>query len=153
MAMKDVMLKITGTSTSNLPGEEGKKDVVEFVTEGKLGKLGKSTLIVYPEAIDTVMEGVTTYITISPNMVKVKRSYNETEESFMEFQTGKRFESQYLTPYGAFSMELLTNKISKFDDEKQNLKIDYNVSLRGLSQSRNTLDIQVLGKEEGESEQ
>ena len=65
----------------------------------------------------------------------------------MDFQKGKRFNSIYDTPFGAFEMEVLTNKIIN-DIEPENctgnLFIDYEISLKGLSESRSLLNIEVM---------
>jgi uncharacterized beta-barrel protein YwiB (DUF1934 family) len=67
-------------------------------------------------------------------------------DTVMEFKKGQRFNSLYETPYGSVPMEVLTYKIVndlKPDEGKGNLFIDYEVSLKGLSESRSLLNIEV----------
>ena len=49
-------------------------------------------------------------------------------------------------PYGAVEMEVLTNYFKKnLDSEgKGTIDIDYNISLKGLAESRSTLNIEVM---------
>ena len=64
----------------------------------------------------------------------------------MEFHQGKRFNSLYETPYGAFKMEILTNNIVNDLEPEEitgNLFIDYEIALKGLSETRSLLNIEV----------
>jgi uncharacterized beta-barrel protein YwiB (DUF1934 family) len=150
MAMEDVMLKITGKSYFREDGEVKEDNVIEFITEGKIGTVGRSTLIVYPEMEEYGMGGVTTHITITPKKVKVRRSTEwGDDENLMEFEEGKRFNGIYVTPYGNFGLELLTDKLSglgKSAAELDKISIDYSLSVKGLSESRNSFDIEILSK-------
>lgn len=145
--MKDVLLKITGTITTLNGGKAADKDVIEFITEGQIQSRGRSTMIVYPEMEESGMEGAITRITISPSRVRVKRELAPEVETVMEFEKGKRYNGYYVTGYGPIPMEVLTNDIIMTDDDalgKKTLSIDYSMSLKGLTESRNQLDIKVL---------
>ena len=63
----------------------------------------------------------------------------------IEFEKGKRYTGLYDTPYGAIEMEVLTNFIERnLDSEgKGTIDIDYNISLKGLAESRSKLNIEV----------
>lgn len=146
--MRDIMLKITGKTVTQNNGKEEHENVVEFLTEGKFyGRGGDSALISYPESELSGLEGWTTYLAITGGKVKMKRSNGGSPETVMEFEKGKRFEGQYETPFGPVGMEILTNSISPLDLEpggRGRMSIDYSVSLHGLMESRNTLDIEIL---------
>ena len=106
-------------------------------------------MLVYPEMQDSGLEGCTTYVTVSPSRVRVKREEKEGSDPqvVMEFEKGKRCDGLYITPYGPMPLELLTNSISGFGhsgDGSRTLSIDYSMSLKGLAQTSNRLDIQVL---------
>lgn len=64
----------------------------------------------------------------------------------IEFEKGKRFKGYYDTPFGSVEMEVLTNKVvNKIEKTgKGSLNIDYHISLRGLSEGRSILDIQII---------
>ncbi len=150
--MKDVMIKITGITTSREPGKEAVRDTIEMFTEGRMVSNGSTTLLVYPEAEELGLGGVTTYVTISPDKVKVKRVSEDkySQPSVMEFIKGERFEGRYLTPYGSVGLELLTNSIEGLGQSSggNKLSIDYDMSLKGLVQSTNRLDIEILNNGE-----
>ena len=149
--MKDIMLKITGKTISARPvnpdDPENKNNTIEFVTQGKYSSRGGITRISYGETELSGMEGCKTQITISGDKLKMQRSgVGLANDTTMEFEKGKRYEGQYATPYGNIGMEILTNSIDLGDPKEANHKIsiDYSLSLRGIVESRNKLEIEVL---------
>ena len=153
--MKDIMLKITGKQIPRDSNEltkmmemftEDKSDVVEFITSGKYSSDGKKVCISYDETSISGMAGCKTLITIEPGKVTMKRKGSRLDETIMEFEKGRRYQGLYATPYGNITMELLTNEVSGKVEEGigTKLSIDYDISLKGLTESRNTLDIEVL---------
>ena len=151
--MKDIMLKITGKQIprdsnplTKLMASMEKEDVVEFITSGTISSEGNTTYISYDETEISGMEGCKTSLTIKQGKVTMTRSGHNMQETVMEFEKGKRFSGLYSTPYGNIVMELLTNDVSgiMLEGDEQKLSIDYDISLRGLAESRNTLDIEVL---------
>jgi len=65
----------------------------------------------------------------------------------IEFEKGRKFKGYYETPFGSVEMEVLTNfVINKIEPENESgyLDIDYNISLKGLSESRSCLKIQIM---------
>lgn len=146
--MKDIMLKITGKTVKQINDQESHEDVIEFVTEGKLYRKGQTTYVSYMESELSGVEGCKTSLTISDGKVKMKRSGKPLGiPTVIEFEKGKRFKGLYDTPFGSIGMEVLTNNITIFpdrEDGKDHLSIDYNVSLRGVTESRNKLDIEIM---------
>ena len=146
--MKDIMLKITGKTVKQKEDVESHEDIVEFVTEGKLYRRGETTYVSYMESELSGMEGCKTSLTISDGKVKMKRTGEPLGiPTVIEFEKGKRFKGLYDTPFGSVGMEVLTNSITNFPDKedgKNHLSIDYNVSLRGVTESRNKLDIEIM---------
>ncbi len=150
--MKDIMLKITGRTVSALPinpeDPQNKNSAIEFMTSGKISTSGEVTEIFYEESEFSGMEGCETHITISGGKLCLRRSGNnkELDPTVLEFEEGKRYEGYYPTPYGNVGLELLTNRIDFGDPKKANNKIsiDYSLSLKGLVESRNTIEIEVL---------
>lgn len=146
--MRDIMLKITGKTVTQKDNKEEHEDVVELTTEGKLFRRGQTTYISYMESEISGMEGCKTSLVISNGKVKMKRSGKSLGvDTEIEFEKGKRFAGFYDTPYGAVGMEVLTNHVSGLlpgEDGKSRLSIDYDMSLRGLAESRNKLDIEIM---------
>ena len=144
--MKDIMLRIIGRQIN--AESEVTEDSVEFMTEGKVYKKGKTTYLVYEETEMSGMAGVTTSLRIDgEGGVRMKRFGNDVMmDTVMEFAPGKRFSSLYETPYGSFEMEVLTNQIiNDLDPEKGtgNLFIDYDIALKGFTEVRSLLNIEI----------
>ncbi len=142
--MKDIMLKIIGKQV--ISDEEEQQ--LEFVTEGKYYVKGDSVYLLYDESHFSGMEGCTTSLKITGDKIKMKR-FGEVIglDTEIEFEKGKRFKGYYDTPYGSIEMEVLTNdvvnNIQKIE-AKGSLNIDYHISLRGLSEGRSILDIEII---------
>lgn len=148
MDTKDIMLRIIGRQIS---GEaEIEEDQMEFVTEGKFYKEEDSVYLVYDESEFSGMEGCTTSLKITGNKVNMRRFGEDMHfDTEMKFEQGKRFKSLYDTPYGAVEMEILTNSINnKIEKEegKGTINIDYHISLKGLSEGRSILDIEIINQ-------
>ena len=144
--MKDIMLKITGRTlyaapkVDNAPNYEDEK--IEFITSGTMRSRGGITRISYDETELSGMEGCKTDITISGDRLKMQRTGKDLNGGVvMEFEEGKRYEGKYETPMGNLVLEILTNKI---DMKDKKVSIDYSLSLQGLMESRNKLDIEVI---------
>lgn len=141
--MKDIMLRIIGKS---LIGEE-EEDQMEFVTEGKFYDKGDALYIVYDEGEISGMPGSKTSLKMKEGYVRMQRFGNSLiNDTIMEFEKGKRYEGYYETPYGSFEMELLTNSLesSVSHEGKGMIDIDFSISLKGLKEGRNKLNIEII---------
>ncbi|WP_027400304.1 DUF1934 domain-containing protein [Anaerovorax odorimutans] len=142
--MKDIMLKITGKQMSG----DSEEDKLEFITEGKYYEKGESIYLLYDESEFSGMEGCTTSLKITGDIIKMKRfGTNIKLDTEIEFEKGKRFKGYYDTPYGSVEMEVLTNSIENNIEKSKaagSLNIDYHISLRGLSEGRSKLDIVII---------
>lgn len=137
--MKNIMLKIIGKQKN-----KDEEEVIEFVTEGKYYKKGDTTYLVYKETELIGIEGSTTTLKITDDHIKMKRF--GTSDSEIEFQKGKKFNSYYNTPYGNIAMEILTKNIQNQlkDDLTGSLDIEYDISMQGLMEGSNKLNIQIM---------
>ena len=151
--MKDIVLKITGKVLSALPKDPmnpaNSDDAVELITAGKLSSRGGITRISYEESEISGMQGCTTQITISEKAgtVKLRRSGITTGDiDEMEFEKGTRYEGTYSTPFGDIDIELMTADIdfSEFNSEKKKISMDYYLAMKGLSETHNRLELEVL---------
>ena len=142
MDMKDIMLKIVGKQI--YVGEEEEK--IELVTEGKFYKRGKSLHFEYDESEFSGMLGCKTHLKLTGDKVIMKRSGDPEDDTEIEFEKGKRYKGEYETPYGTFEIEVLTNNIENnlAENGAGTLDIDYDISLRGLAESRNRLKIEIM---------
>lgn len=141
--MKKITMKIIGSQS--LEGQQD--DQMEFVTEGELYDKGDALYVIYEESEISGMPGFKTRLKITDGMVKMKRigaaGGTGTE---MVFEIGRRYENYYHTPYGPFEMEILTNSLENTmtAEGTGGVSIDYNMSLKGLMESRNKLRIELL---------
>ncbi|MGI6205088.1 MAG: DUF1934 domain-containing protein [Anaerovoracaceae bacterium] len=150
--MKDIMVRLTGRQINKDNALNSDDDQIEFVTEGKAYKKGSSTYIVYEEGEMSGLENVKTTLRIGDDgEIRMKRFGRDViMDTVMEFKKGKRFNSIYHTPYGSFEMEVLTNNVvNEIEPEKLtgSLFIDYDISLKGLSESRSMLNIELFEQE------
>lgn len=141
--MKDITLKITGKQQY----EGIEEDQMEFVTDGKLYVRNGVVYIMYDETEVSGMEGCKTTISLGDRSVKMRRTGEIGFNTELYFETGKRFNSIYETPYGPMGVEVLTDFVKNdFDLEKCQGSIDvqYQVSMEGLAEGRNRLTINVM---------
>ena len=147
--MKDIMLKIIGKKIEHDLAKIGEthEDQVEFITEGRFYEKGNSFYLVYDETDPAGYDEVTTSLKITGDKIKMKRYGDEMGiETAIEFEKGKRYSGLYDTPYGPFEMEVLTNDIKNniLNIGEGTLDIDYDISLKGLSEGRNMLKIEIM---------
>jgi uncharacterized beta-barrel protein YwiB (DUF1934 family) len=147
--MKDVLLKIIGNQWGGAGSEDdgAAEPGMEFITEGRFYKRGTSVYLVYDESEFSGVSGCTTSLRITGEKIRMKR-YGEgvSDGTAVEFEKGKRFSGWYETPFGSVEMEVLTNNIDNriTDGGEGALNIDYHVSLKGLTESRSRLSIEIL---------
>lgn len=132
------VIKINTTQYDN----RGNSDKVEFTTVGEATKKNGSLYLKYEESELSGMKGTTTIIKVNDESVVINR-YGSTV-SKMEFKKGLRFRTQYKAQGGMLSMELLTNKIDVDVDKessKGSIKIDYNITITGMFEGKNIMEI------------
>ncbi|MDD5922886.1 MAG: DUF1934 domain-containing protein [Eubacteriales bacterium] len=142
MDTKDIILKIKG---KQFIGEESEGNV-EFVTNGRLYRRNGATYLVYEDSELSGFPGCTTTIRLDGDSIRMKRYGKDAGyDTGMEFRKGKRLTSQYDTPYGSFAMEVMTNGVRNDLSEKGTgfISIDYDLSIEGLAEGRNALEIEV----------
>lgn len=141
--MKEVMVKIT----TNQVNEQGEEDIMEFITEARLYKRGEAMYLIYEETELSGVPGCRTRLKCKPDEVQMKR-YGEGAGigNEIRFERGKRYSGLYDTPFGAIEMEVLTNKLENNLTEEGGgkLDIDYSISLKGLIEGRNQLNITLM---------
>ncbi|WP_312647359.1 DUF1934 domain-containing protein [Aminipila sp.] len=142
--MKDIMLRIIGRQIST---DAANEDQIEFITEGKIFERNQATYLVYEESEVSGMPGCKTSLKLKGDTIKMKRFGDSVAlDTVIEFQKGCRYEGFYDTPFGAIEMEVLTNDLvnNLTPDGKGSIDIDYHVSLKGLSEGRSKLNIQII---------
>lgn len=140
--MTGVLLKIMGI---NMTGND-EAEQVELVTEGDLSQKGDEIHLCYDESELSGMEGHKTCLVVDRDSVRMTRmAGGDHVETEIFFQVGTRHAGLYETPYGPIEMEVLTNELISdiSGEEGGSINIDYHISLKGLSEGRNKLSIQV----------
>lgn len=142
--MKEVMVKITGYQTL---ADTGDQDMMEFITEAKLYKRGEAMYLLYEESEVSGIPGCRTRLKLKGNQVHMKRfGEGPSIGNEIHFEQGKRYNGYYDTPFGPLEMEVLTNSLENTlsDSGDGQLDIDYHISLKGLMESRNKLNITLM---------
>ena len=149
--MKDIMLKIIGKQFS---GDEAEEQM-EFVTEGKLYEKNGATYLIYEESEFSGFPGCKTSLKLKGDTIRLKRIGDGTEYGMeIEFKEGQRFSSKYDTPYGPIGMEVLTDSVTNdlSPEGYGKIGVKYQVSLGGMAEGRNELNIEVIGDQGGLSD-
>lgn len=142
--MKDIMLKIIGKQFAGGEAEEQ----MEFVTEGKLYERNGATYLIYDESEFSGFPGCKTSLKLKDDTIRLKRIGQGPEYGMeIEFKEGQRFSSQYETPYGPIGMEVLTDSVTNnlSPEGLGKIGVKYHVSLGGMAEGRNELNIEIIG--------
>ena len=141
--MKEVMIRIKGKQMTRESGE----DEMEFMTEGKLYERNGAMYLVYEETELSGVPGCKTRLRMKDGEIQMKR-FGEGAGIGNEilFEQGKRYTGFYDTPFGPIPLEVLTNRVNSSITEEGSgdIDIDYNISLKGLLEGRNILNISLM---------
>ncbi len=119
---------------------------LELVTEGKLYDHGNTIYLTYDESEMTGLAGCKTRLALTKDSVRMTRKGTVVGvDTEIHFEKGRRYNGYYDTPYGPIEMEITTNSLrnSVTADGHGVIDIDYNISLKGLAESRSRLNISV----------
>ena len=141
--MKEVMVRIKSMQVSREAGS----DEMEFVTEAKLYKRNGALYLLYEESEFSGMPGCRTRLRLRDDEVQMKR-FGEGAGigNELRFKKGSRYTGLYETPFGPIEMEVLTNDVARTISEEGTgqVDIDYEVSLKGLLEGRNRMNITLM---------
>lgn len=141
--MKDITIKIKGKQIY----DNQEEDQMEFITDGQLYERNGAIYMVYEESEVSGMKGCKTTLKLQGETLRMKRMGVPGFNSEMYFEKGKRFSHTYETPYGPMDMEMLTREVNiDFDKEalKGSIDVSYNVSLHGVAEGKNKLEIEIM---------
>lgn len=141
--MKSIrMIRVIGIQQNS----DGEESTIELTTEGSFYEKNGSYYILYDESEISGMEGAKTRIKIEGNKkVSMKRSGTSAVDFI--FEQGKKYETNYMTAYGDFTMKVTTNvldiEISR-ETGKGKIDIDYDLNILGGVRTSNKLQIQLM---------
>ena len=141
--MKNVLVRIKSRQVNRDTGE----DEMEFVTEAKLYRRRDTYYLVYDESEFSGMPGCKTRLRLRGQELQMKRlGEGAGVGNEILFSKGQRFTGLYDTPFGPIELEVLTNDLDNNidDDGKGYIDVDYDISLKGLAEGRNTLNITLM---------
>lgn len=141
--MEDIRLKIKGVQI----GMDFEEEIMEFITDGKLYNRNGKWYLLYEESEVSGIEGYKTSLRYGDDNVRLKRiGKNQEKYTILEFEKGKKYNALYSTPFGSFEIEILTNKLEKniSSDGRGTIDVDYSICLKGLSEGRNKINIEIM---------
>ncbi len=136
--MKNVLISIKGFQYDEQMDEES----FELVTDGEYSLEDGVAEFSYMESELTGFAGTKTSFVIEPNRVVLNRAGGLNGE--MIFSEGKKHHFMYETAYGAMTMGVDTQSITKdMDENGGDLEIHYVIDIDNVILSRNTFKINV----------
>ena len=121
---KNVIVSLIGLQIN----EGMEPDIMELVTEGTYKKKGDSHYISYQESETTGMEGTTTTIKASGDVLTLIR-FGSVNSQFI-FQQGKRHLSHYDTGYGSFTVGITASNVEiDIGEHSGNIRLGYEMSI------------------------
>ena len=121
---KNVIVSLIGLQIN----EGMEPDVMELVTEGIYKKKGNSHYISYQESETTGMEGTTTTIKASGDILTLIR-FGSVNSQFI-FQQGKKHLSHYDTGFGAFTVDITARNVEiDIGEHSGNIRIGYEMAI------------------------
>lgn len=136
------MIRVIGVQKN----EDGEESTIELATEGTFYNKDGSYYIVYDESEISGLEGATTTVKIEVDR-KVTMKRFGTSSANLTFEEGKSFETNYMTAFGDFKMEVKTNTLDieiAGETGKGKIEIDYDLKISGALTTSNKLKIQLI---------
>lgn len=135
---KPVIITVTGTQVN----EYGDVDSQEFVTTGTYHSKNGAYFIMYSESELTGMEGTATSLKAEPDRVTLNRM--GTSQHKQVFETGLRYRTNYVTPFGTMYMAVTSGKVEvNLTDFGGSINLEYVLEVDNQKVSDNTLALTV----------
>ncbi len=134
---KEVIISFVGNQEN-----DGEKDSVEFITEGKLYKKGGDYYVTYKESELTGMEGTTTTIKVHGKKVTMLRF--GTNNTQLIFEKGRHHVCCYDTVCGVISVGVWANDVSvSLDENGGEIFAAYNIDVDNSLVGNNDFKMQI----------
>lgn len=137
---KEVLVTIVGLHDS-----ETDNDRVDTICEGTYGKIGETHVIVYKETDEDGMEYQTT-MRLRDDYLEVTKKGTITSK--LVYELGRETVTEYVTPYGALSLEFNTTSIEVIEDaECMRAHVEYAMGICGAHHADCRIDIKIENKQ------
>lgn len=134
---KDVIISLVGNQDN-----DGEKDSVEFITEGRFYRKGDDYYVTYRESELTGMDGTTTTLKVQGKKLTIIRF--GTNNTQMIFEKGRRHVCCYDTAYGVISIGVQANNISvDINENGGEICADYNIDVDNSLVGKNDFKMQI----------
>ena len=121
---KNIIVSLIGLQIN----EGMEPDIMELVTEGTYSKNGDSHYISYQERETTGMDGTTTTIEASGDILTLVR--NGSVNTQFIFEQGKKHLSYYDTGNGAFTIDIMARNVEiDIGEHSGNIRIGYEMAV------------------------
>ncbi len=138
--MIPVHLRVINRQTQT--GEEPQE--LELITEARYAYKNGHHYLIYDESVLSGVDAARTSLKIGPEQVVIRRYGNQA--SLLQFEVGKRFITQYPTPYGPLKLELTTQKLTAeiAEGPRGTVSIKYTLMMQSSIESRNEIAIEIF---------
>ena len=120
-------------------------DAIHLLTHGELTRDEQGVTITYDEQLDESEPACHVTLTVANDTLTVQR--RGAYETQMVFLKGKRFESQYVTPYGTADMAVFCTRMRfEMDEDGGEIKLQYQLDFGGSFAAVHELVLQFLFK-------
>ncbi|MDI6604717.1 MAG: DUF1934 domain-containing protein [Thermoanaerobacteraceae bacterium] len=136
--MKKVLVTVKGIQTN----DQNEQGIIELVTEGKFLRKGDNYYIKYDESEISGMDGTTTTLKVSDDVITLIRF--GSNQAKMIFKKDKRYQLDYITPYGKVLLGIKPYKLFvNMNENGGELEIKYDLDLNKEIVSNNELHLTV----------
>jgi len=131
-------------ANSSVVGEQS--DGLQLLTSGELITLSDGYLILYEEIINESAAPTRVELSLKEDIVTMMRQ-GEFETNLV-FRKGRRYESQYVTPYGLIDLAIYCTKMRyEMNDQGGFLHLQYQLDLNGQFEAMHEMDMRFALKE------
>ena len=137
---KDVIISIKGTESLI---DDNDSDNIELVTEGQYYKKGNKHYLSYAESEEmTGYDHTQTTLKIDGDTVSLTRFGNVN--SHMVFKEGKKHIGHYETPYGSFTVGIMSDSVNvDIGERSANIRIKYMLEIDNSAKALHDLQLSI----------
>ena len=146
---KDVLISIIGMHIDIIDEEDADNKPIEVITPANYFLKNGKHYILYNEMTEGINGVIKNKVKITePDCVEIIKS--GLVNAHMIFEKGKKYYTNYETPYGQFAMAFHTKELDvHVEENKISVKVKYNLELNDEILTVCSIDLTVKPKEQG----